>query len=128
MAKKVNNYLQSGSSMFSGAREHAERMEEWLGKLLAQVHASPEIQFPVTLILPNHTKLSIWSKSMLTRVISLIEEDWVTMGCMRHSTAKKVGPWMMPWVPGGGIMFVYVRGSAGCTRAPLGKFQSRYRE
>lgn len=109
MAKKVNDYLQSGSAIYSPVREHARRMDDWLGKLLAQVQVAPDIQFPVTLILPNHTKLAIWSKSMLARVIALMEEDWLSMRGMRHSTAKKVR-----------VMHAYVCSVCGTVRSSAG--------
>ena len=91
MAKKVNDYLKSGSYINSDIVEHAGRMEVWLSRLLTQVRGSPIIKVPVTIALPQHLRVSIWAKAMNGRAHVMIDSDMAEHGTMTYKTAAKVG-------------------------------------
>ena len=91
MAKKINDYLKAGSYSDVDVRDHADRMEVWLSRLLTQLRASPYIPVPVTIVLPEHHRVSIWARTMAARALALVDADMEEHGTLTLKAAKAVG-------------------------------------
>ena len=91
VAKKINDYLKAGPDPDGSIREHADRMEAWLAKLLTQLRASPSIPVPVTMVLPEHHRVSIWARTMASRALARVDADMEEHGTLTYKTAKEVG-------------------------------------
>ena len=89
VAKKVNDFLQSGASQQSPVRTHATRMLNWLNTLSAQLSASASTADPPAL--PDHSALASWSKDLATEALEMVDADMMEHGGLTSLTAKMVG-------------------------------------
>lgn len=88
LARKVNDYLQSGAADTSAVRRHAAKMEAWLATLLAQLHASTPSQ-------PKAHAQDIeltwrWVEQLVDSALSMIDNDMRSEGSIGHRTACRI--------------------------------------
>ena len=88
LARKINNYLASGSEDISQEYQHSERMEAWLAKLLAQLHAA--IPVKRKLDYPDITVTWEWVEKLVTCALDLIDTEVTADGCIGYQTARLV--------------------------------------
>jgi hypothetical protein len=88
LARKVNNYLQSGTDPASPIRVHADKMERWLSTLEAQVYAS----MPATVKenVPEAAEIWAWAIGLADQAIMAVELDMEELGCISEGTAWQV--------------------------------------
>lgn len=82
IARKVNDYLQSGAPSDSPIRQHAVDMDAWLAKLEGQISASMvSVQSKVV---PDAQLMWRWNFMLVDKALALVESD---MGLLGHITA-----------------------------------------
>jgi hypothetical protein len=73
VARKVNDYLQSGTASTSAARLHAKEMDRWLQTLSSQLYASAPVTSPEPL--PDHGPIQEWAKDLAGSALARVDED-----------------------------------------------------
>lgn len=88
LARKVNDFLQSGSPLDSPARVHAQRVDNWLAKLESQLSAS----MPKTpkAGAPDIETTWEWVSELCETALDAIEADMSSDGCLSYDTAWMV--------------------------------------
>lgn len=88
LCRKINDYLQSGAGEGSPVRLHATKMEAWLARLLAQLHASnpsrPSAEYP------DINLTWRWVEQLVDGALSSVEDEMWADGCIGHRTASRV--------------------------------------
>jgi hypothetical protein len=88
IARKMLDFLQSGSLPDTDIRRYTARMDSWLGVLGRQLAASAPTSAIETL--PAHSSVRKWAMSKVSMAIQALEYDMVNGGCVRYNTAAKV--------------------------------------
>lgn len=88
VARKVNDYLQSGAPATSAARQHAKEMDIWLQTLSGQLYASAAVTTPEPL--PDHGPISEWAKNLTATALDRVGADMDFYGHLTTRTAKTV--------------------------------------
>jgi hypothetical protein len=88
LARKVNDYLQSGAEEGSPVRQHAARMESWLMRLLAQLHASRPAKPKADA--PDIITTWEWVEKLVERALDMVDHEMRAEGCIGHNTAIRV--------------------------------------
>lgn len=87
LARKVNNFLESGAEEGSEVRKHAGRMDDWLGRLEAQLSASmPTIAAAGA---PDIDLTWKWSRQLAEAAVTDIERELQVSGQIGYNTAWK---------------------------------------
>jgi len=88
LSLQVNDYLQSGAGNGSPIRSHAARMETWLARLLAQLHASRPRQPKKDV--PDITVTWSWVENLVNNALDMIDSEMRSDGCIGYQTASTV--------------------------------------
>ena len=80
--------MQSGAANESPIRAHAARMETWLARLLAQLHASRPRQ-PKSDV-PDITVTWSWVEKLVDNALDMIDSEMRSDGCIGYQTASMV--------------------------------------
>lgn len=88
LARKVNDYLQSGTPLGSSTRDLAERMDRWLANLEAQVSAS--MPAPPSKVLPDAPQVFSWIDTLVDMALQEVESDVLAHGTITAKTAWSV--------------------------------------
>ena len=86
MARKINNFLESGAAEGSEVRMHAERMESWLGILEAQLSAS--MPSTATVGAPDIDITWEWTRRFAEAVAAHIDIEMLETGQIGYNTAN----------------------------------------
>lgn len=81
LARKINDYLKSGSQMDHPIREHASRMDEWLGTLEAQMRGA--LPRPHKGKVPGVDVVWAWGAELAAEALAMVERD---QAARRHIT------------------------------------------
>lgn len=88
VARKVNNFLESGAAEGSEVRKHAARMESWLGTLEAQLTASaPNNNIPEQDGVPDIELAWQWSRQFAESTLQHINNELESTGQIGYNTA-----------------------------------------
>lgn len=88
LARKVNDFLQSGSSPDSPARVHAQRIDNWLAKLEAQLSASMPQKAKIGA--PDIETTWEWVGELCESALDAIDNDMCHDGSLSYDTAWTV--------------------------------------
>ena len=88
IARKVNDFLQSGAPEASPVRVHAARMEAWLATLETQLSASMPRVFKTNL--PDPAVVYRWARELSGTALSQLADDRLNHGVMTTPTAFQV--------------------------------------
>ena len=87
VARKVNNFLESGAAEESDVRKHAERMDAWLGRLEAQLSAAIPNQRAGQGEAPDIGLTWEWTRRFAERTLTSIERELDSTGQIGYNTA-----------------------------------------
>lgn len=88
MARKVNDYLQSGAPPDSPIRKHAVDMDAWLARLEGQISASM-VSVPRKVV-PEAQLMWRWNFMLVDNALAAVEVDMGRLGYMTANTAWAV--------------------------------------
>jgi hypothetical protein len=88
LARKINDYLQSGASDGSPIREHAAKMDSWLSRMLAQLHASQPAQPKVDA--PSIEATWEWVEDLVKGALAMVDAEMNLHGAIGWKTAWRV--------------------------------------
>jgi len=87
LARKLNDFLKTGSGDESHLSQHAYKMEEWLSKLEAQLTASmPRV---LSTDAPDINVTWEWVERFCNQMVDQIDWDMRNHGCILHQTAVR---------------------------------------
>lgn len=88
LARKINDFLQSGASIGDPAREHAVKMDSWLSRMLAQLHASQPAQPKVEA--PSIELTWEWVEDLVKGALEMVDAEMELSGTIGWKTAWRV--------------------------------------
>ena len=88
VARKVNDFMQSGAARGAEVRDRAQRMDAWLGRLEAQINAS--MAPPMPKAMPDTQMMWIWVDSLVNAALNAVTNDMTNMNGVTFMTAWKV--------------------------------------
>lgn len=88
LARKILDFLQSGSAPGSEIRNYTSQMDAWLNLLARQLVASAPVS--VSEALPSHSKVQAWCMYKVRSALEAIEFDMKDMNCLTSRSAAKV--------------------------------------
>lgn len=87
LAKKINDYLKSGTREDSPARRHAVKMQDWIGRIETQLSLS--MPTPAVPDLPSHEAVRSWVMFHVAQAKALLQKQ-LRNGCVPLSTYRMV--------------------------------------
>ena len=88
VARKVNDFMQSGGARGGEERDRAQRMDAWLGRLEAQINAS--MAPPMPKAMPDAQIMWHWVDSLVNAALVAVACDMTNMNDVTFMTAWKV--------------------------------------
>ena len=88
LARKVNDFLKSGSMTSEDQVTHAAKMETWLGTLEAQLNSS--IPAPRRDAMPEATTVWLWVRRLVDDALRSVDADILAAGNITYRTASDV--------------------------------------
>ena len=88
VARKVNDFMQSGAARGAEERDRAQRMDAWLGRLEAQINASMAPPMPKTM--SEAQVMWRWVDSLVNAALIAVGCDMTNMNDLTFMTAWKV--------------------------------------